>query len=194
MDCQLQEIVTFLNTDRMPTRMEERSAHASIPAPYGVYKTKDAWLTLAMVPLSILGEVLDNDFLRTLTHYNDGHKHRDEIYKLIRHSFQEKTTAEWIEICDRVGAWCGPVYNYEELVKDPHIVETKYIWEQPQLRGGSAKTVRPPVRLSDTPPTIRRGAPALGEHTKEILIDLLGMPATKVEELIKSGAVGTVKE
>jgi crotonobetainyl-CoA:carnitine CoA-transferase CaiB-like acyl-CoA transferase len=86
------------------------------------------------------------------------------------------------------------VYNYEELVKDPHIVETKYIWEQPQLRGGSAKTVRPPVRLSDTPPTIRRGAPALGEHTKEILIDLLGMPATKVEELIKSGAVGTVKE
>ena len=194
MDCQLQEIVTFLNTDRMPTRMEERSAHASIPAPYGVYKTKDAWLTLAMVPLSILGEVLDNDFLRTLTHYNDGHKHRDEIYKLIRHSFQEKTTAEWIEICDRVGAWCGPVYDYEALVKDPHIIETKYIWEQPQLRGGSAKTVRPPVRLSDTPPTIRRGAPALGEHTKEILIDLLGMPATKVEELIKSGAVGTVKE
>ncbi|NBU57167.1 MAG: CoA transferase [Actinobacteria bacterium] len=160
MDCQLQEIVTFLNTGRMPTRMEERSAHASIPAPYGVYKTKDAWLTLAMVPLTILGEVLDNDFLRTLDHYNDGHKHRDEIYKLIRHSFQDKTTAEWIEICDRVGAWCGPVYDYESLVKDPHIVETQYIWEQPQFRGGSAKTVRPPVRLSETPPTIRRGAPA----------------------------------
>jgi crotonobetainyl-CoA:carnitine CoA-transferase CaiB-like acyl-CoA transferase len=194
MDCQLQEIVTFLNTGRMPTLMEERSAHASIPAPYGVYKTKDAWLTLAMVPLPILGEVLDNDFLRTLDHYNDGHKHRDEIYKLIRHSFQDKTTAEWIEICDRVGAWCGPVYDYEALVKDPHIVETKYIWDQPQMHGVSAKTVRPPLRLSETPPTIRRGAPALGEHTKEILIDLLGMPATKVEELIKSGAVGTVKE
>lgn len=194
MDCQLQEIVTFLNTGRMPTRMEERSAHASIPAPYGVYKTKDAWLTLAMVPLPILGEILENDFLRSLDHYNDGHKHRNEVYELIRHSFQDKTTAEWIEICDRVGAWCGPVYDYEQLVKDPHIIETMYIWEQPQLRGGSAKTVRPPVRLSDTPPTIRRGAPALGEHTKEILIDLLGMPAEKVEELINYGAVGTVKE
>ena len=194
MDCQLQEIVTYLNTDRMPTRMQERSAHASIPSPYGVYKTKDAWLTLAMVPLPILGEMIGDDWLKTLTDYHDGHKYRDEIYKKIRHRFIDKTTAEWIELGDKVGAWCGPVHDYEGLITDPHIVETNYIWEQPQMRGGSAKTVRPPLRLSRTPPTIRRGAPALGEHTKEILIDLLGMPAQKVEDLIKSGAVGTVKE
>lgn len=194
MDCQLQELVTFLNAGKMPRRTEEKSAHGSIPAPYGSYKTKDAWLTFAMVPLPILGEILDNDWLRTLTHYNDGQNHRDEVYKTIRNAFLGKTTAEWIEICDKAGAWCGPVYNYEDLVKDKHIVETNYIVDQPQFRGGSAKTVRPPIRMSETPPSIRMGAPALGEHSEEIMKTLLGFDDAKIQSLIAAGAVGTAKE
>ncbi len=194
MDCQLQEFVTFLNTGRKPRRMEERSAHGSIPAPYGVYKTKDGWLTLAMVPLNILGDILDNEWLRSLTHYNAGHEHRDDVYKLIRSSFSDKTTAEWIEICDKAGAWCGPVYDYEDLVKDKHIIEDKYIWDQPQYYGGSAKTVRPPLRLSETPPTIRLGAPALGEHTRDVLKDVLGYSESRIDRLIAANVVAMVKE
>jgi crotonobetainyl-CoA:carnitine CoA-transferase CaiB-like acyl-CoA transferase len=192
MDCQLQEMVTYLNSGRMPRRTQERSAHGSIPAPYGIYKTKDSWLTLAMVPLNILGEVLDDEWLRTLTHYNDGHKYRDEVYGRIRHRFEDKTTAEWIEICDRTGAWGGPVLDYDGLVKDPHIVEMNYIVEQPQLRERAAKTVRPPLKMSETPPQIRRGAPALGEHSREVLRDVLNYTNDQIEELIRAGVVGTV--
>ena len=192
MDCQLQELVTFLNSGRMPRRTEERSAHGSIPAPYGIYKTSDSWLTLAMVPLNVLGEVLDDDWLRTLTHYDDGQKYRDEVYRRIRHSFEEKTTAEWIEICDRYGAWCGPVLDYDGLVNDPHIIDQHYIVDQPQLRNGPARTVRPPLKLSETPTEIRRGAPALGEHSREILQQVLGYSSNQIEELIRSGAVGAV--
>lgn len=194
MDCQLQEIVTYLNAGPMPRRLEERSAHGSIPAPYGVYKTKDAWLTLAMVPLPILGEILNDDWLKSLSDYNDGHKYRNQVYKRIRKAFLDKTTQEWIEIGDKAGAWCGPVYNYEELMKDKHIKETKYIVEQPQYRGGSAKTVRPPIKMDQTPPSVRRGAPALGEHTEEILNNLLGMDPETIFQLITSGAVARVKE
>lgn len=194
LDCQLQEMVTYLNSGVMPHRTEERTAHGSIPAPYGIYKTRDAWLTLAMVPLNILGEVLDDDWLRTLTDYNDGHKYRDEVYRRIRNRFLEKTTAEWIEICDAVGAWCGPVLNYEELEVDPHIVAEHYIVDQPQLRGGSARTVRPPLKLSETPAEILRGAPALGEHSKEVLKEVLGYGDEQIDELIRAGAVGTVDE
>lgn len=194
MDCQLQEIVTYLNAGPMPRRLEERSAHGSIPAPYGVYKTKDAWLTLAMVPLPILGEILNDDWLKTLSDYNDGHKYRNQVYKKIRNAFLDKTTQEWIEIGDRAGAWCGPVYNYEQLMNDRHIRETKYIVEQPQYRGGSAKTVRPPIKMDQTPPTVQRGAPALGEHTEEILNNLLGMDPETISQLITSGSVARVRE
>jgi crotonobetainyl-CoA:carnitine CoA-transferase CaiB-like acyl-CoA transferase len=174
--------------------MQERSAHASIPAPYGVYKTKDSWLTLAMVPLPILGEIFNDDWLKSLSHYNDGHKYRNEVYKRIRNLFLDKTTQEWIKICDAAGAWCGPVYNYQDLVNDQHIKDTQYIVEQAQFHGNSAKTVRPPIRMDKTPPSIRRGAPALGEHTEEILRDLLHFPQNKIADLINSGAVSKVKE
>ena len=147
-----------------------------------------------MVPLNILGEVLDDDWLRTLTDYNDGHNYRDEVYRRIRNRFLEKTTAEWIEICDAVGAWCGPVLNYEELEVDPHIVAEHYIVEQPQLHGGSARTVRPPLKLSETPTEILRGAPALGEHSKEVLKEVLGYGDEQIDELIRVGAVGAVDE
>lgn len=51
LDTQLQEYVTYLNTGRQPERTEEWSAHSFIPAPYGVYKTYDGWLALAMTEL-----------------------------------------------------------------------------------------------------------------------------------------------
>lgn len=192
MDCQLQELVTYLNVGQMPQRTEERSAHGFIPAPYGTFKTKDSWLNLAMVPLPTLGKILGDCWLQTLMHYNDGQVHRDEIYQRIRFAFTDKTTAEWIEICDQHGAWCGPVYNYKDLVSDPHIVEGGYIVDQPQRVGASAKTVRPPIQMSETPPTVRRGAPALGEHSREILRDILQYEEHKIEQLLASGSIGSI--
>jgi crotonobetainyl-CoA:carnitine CoA-transferase CaiB-like acyl-CoA transferase len=190
LDAQLQEIVTFLNSGRLPTRTAEESAHASIPAPYGAYKTKDGWLTLAMCHLPDLGEALDDNWIRTLAQYNDGMVHRDEIYSRIRNRFQERTTAEWLEILDRNGVWAGPVYDYRELEQDPHIVATGTFTDQPQSGGGTIRTVRPPIRMSATPLTIRSGAPALGEQTKEVLIEKLGYDPDRVDRLISDGAVG----
>lgn len=173
LDAQLQELVTYLNTGRQPERSAEPSAHAFIPAPYGVYRTRDGWLTLGMTSLDALGEVLDDDWLRSLTDYNDGHTHRDVVYRHIRHAFEHETTAHWMERCDRVNVWAGPVHDYADVANDPHVIETGMIVEQPNgERGESVRTVRPPLRMSATPPAIRRGAPALGADTAEILSEL----------------------
>jgi len=193
LDCQLQEIVSYLNAGFTPQRTSEDSAHGAMPAPYGSYKTKDGWLNLAMSPLPALAEVIDNDWLRTLVDYDDGHRLRDEIYAVIREAFIDKTTAEWVALCDQHGVWAGPVYDFPALEKDPHIIEEKYFVDQPQRTGGSAKTVRIPIKMSETPPSIRRGAPGLGEHSVEILAEL-GYEQDIIETLLASGAVGTTKE
>ncbi len=189
MDAQLQELVTFLNSGHAPVRTVERSAHASIPAPYGVYRTSDGWLTLAMSPLPALGEVLDNDWLRRLTDYNDGHVHKDEVYAAIKEAFTGRTTAEWIARCDTVNVWAGPVYDYADVASDPHAHATGLFVDQPaSTEGQTLRTVRPPIRMSDTPPTIRRGAPALGADTRTILDDL-GYSDSQVEALLTSRAI-----
>lgn len=190
LDAQLQELVTYLNSGRQPTRMKEASAHALIPAPYGVYETRDGWLTMAMCHLPDLGEALDDDWLRTLTHYNDGAVHRDEIYARIRPRFTARTTAEWLEILERCGVWAGPVYDYSQLERDPHVVATGTFTQQTQDNGVTVRTLRPPLVMSKTPLSIRRGAPPLGAHTAEVLAEKLGYDAHRVQQLIAGGAVG----
>lgn len=187
LDCQAQEMVTFLNSGRMPTRSQEVGAHASIPAPYGVYKTKDGWIALAMAPLSNLGEALDDDWLRTLTHYNDGHVYRDEVYRHIRDKFKPRTSEEWLAVLDGEGVWAGPVYDYADLEQDRHIEELGIITQQPQA-WGDIRTVRVPIQLSSQPTMIRRGAPPLGGETREILRDVLGYGEERIERLLASGA------
>jgi len=193
LDAQLQELVTYLNSGRQPTRMKEPSAHALIPAPYGVYQTGDGWLTMAMCHLPDLGEALDDDWLKTLVHYNDGAIHRDEIYARIRPRFTERTTAEWLEILERCGVWAGPVYDYAQLERDPHVVATGMFTDQPQGGGVTVRTLRPPLTMSATPLAIRRGAPPLGAHTAEVLREKLGYDRSRVAQLIASGAVGAAR-
>ena len=193
LDAQLQELVTYLNSGRQPTRMKEPSAHALIPAPYGVYQTRDGWLTMAMCHLPDLGEALDDDWLKTLVHYNDGAIHRDEIYARIRPRFTERTTAEWLEILERCGVWAGPVYDYAQLERDPHVVATGMFTDQPQGGGVTVRTLRPPLTMSATPLAIRRGAPPLGAHTAEVLREKLGYDRSRVAQLIASGAVGAAR-
>lgn len=101
MDAQVQELVTYLNLGLHPERGAERTAHALIPAPYGVYETADGYLTLSMSPLSTLGEALADDRLRAFTEYTDGFEHADEVYRIVRSIIPRRTTADWIEIFER---------------------------------------------------------------------------------------------
>ena len=189
LDAQLQELVTYLNSGRKPTRTDEVTAHASIPAPYGVYRTSDGWLTLAMCELPRLGDALDDDWLRTLTAYNDGAVYRDAVYRRIRHRFTERTTRDWLEILDRCGVWAGPVYDYEQLAADPHVTGTGLLTRQPQAGGQDVRTVRVPLRMSATPPGIRTGAPRLGADTAEVLGGILGYDDARIAALASDGAV-----
>ncbi|MGH9135589.1 MAG: CaiB/BaiF CoA transferase family protein [Acidimicrobiales bacterium] len=189
LDCQLQELVTYLNTGWKPRRTAERSAHGAIPAPYGVYPTRDGWLTLAMCPLPALGEALDDEWLRSLTHYNDGHRHRDEVYRRLAKAFVDRDTKDWIDLLDRHGVWCGPVYDYDDLAADPHVLATGTFVDQPHPELGTVRTLRPPLQLSATPVSVHRGAPRLGADTRDVLTAVAGYDAERIDALVSSGAV-----
>ena len=191
LDAQLQELVTFLNLGIAPRRSDERSAHALLPAPYGVYRTADAWLTLAMAPLHVLGEALDDDRLRAMTSWSDGVDRRDEAIRIVREIMPARTTAEWLELLDRHKLWAGPVYTYEDLAEDPHVRATGMLTSVRHPTIGELRMPATPIRLSGTPARIDRPPPLLAEHTREVLSEVLGYDDDRLERLEATGAVST---
>lgn len=188
MDLQVQELTVYLTTGIKPERTEEPFAHTLLNAPYGIYKTKDSYITLAIGPIHVLGEALDNDRLRSFTKWSDGMEHRDEIYRIVSEIMPTKTTKEWIEILDQYNYWCGPVYDYEDLVNDPQVKHNEMIIEMDHTTEGKLKLLGIPIRFSESPGTIRLQPPLVGEHTEEVLRSI-GYSEEKIARLKEAGVV-----
>ena len=189
LDAQSQELISFLNMGIKPQRSKSPFAHALVTAPYGIYPTKDAWLIISQSPLHILGEALDNDRLREMTDWNDGERYRDEIYEIVKSITPTKTTAEWLEIFDELKLWGGPVYEYDDLVNDPHVQATGMFTSVPHPKVGELKMPDVPLKLSGTQASIRMPPPLLDEHTEEVLRELAGYDAEQIAALRDSGAI-----
>jgi crotonobetainyl-CoA:carnitine CoA-transferase CaiB-like acyl-CoA transferase len=188
LDAQVQELVTYLNSGLLPQRREEPSAHAWIPAPYGVHRTSDGWLTMAMCPPSDLGEALDLDLLRDLR-YEDALTHADEIFRAIRPLLATRTTAEWIEHFDGFNIWTGPVLDYAGVEHDPQVVARGIIQQFEHPEAGLVRTIGAPIRMSATPLSIDTPPPLLGEHTAQILEEVAGYGRERIDLLATSGAI-----
>ncbi|MBA2679189.1 MAG: CoA transferase, partial [Ktedonobacteraceae bacterium] len=189
MDCQAQELTTHLNLGILPERSAAPFAHAWVTAPYGVYRTADGYLTLAQIPLHLLGEALDNNRMREMSAWKDGITHRDEVYTIVSEILPERTTAEWLAIFDQHKIWAGPVYTYADLATDLHVIETGMIAEVVHPTIGTLRMPNIPLALSETPATIRLAPPLLGEHTDEVLRELLGYSDARLAELYAHGAI-----
>jgi crotonobetainyl-CoA:carnitine CoA-transferase CaiB-like acyl-CoA transferase len=189
MDCQAQELTTHLNLGLLPERTRAPFAHAWVTAPYGVYRTADGWMTIAQVPLDSLGEALDDDRLRAMTAWDDGITHRDEVYDIVSAIIPSRTTAEWQAAFDEHGLWCGPVYDYAALASDPHVEATGMIATVLHPTHGELRMPAPPLRLSETPPTVRTPPPILGQHTDAVLSTDLGYDPERITALRAAGAI-----
>jgi crotonobetainyl-CoA:carnitine CoA-transferase CaiB-like acyl-CoA transferase len=189
MDCQCQELVTAFNLGKLPERSDKPFAHAWVTAPYAAYQTQDGWMVISQVPLDTLGEALDDDRLRKMTQWSDGMDHRDEVYEIVKSILPGKTTAEWVKILDEYKLWGGKVYNYQELMDDPHVRETGMIASVQHAKVGEIKMPNIPIKFSATPGGIRMAPPSLGEHTENILVELAGYNQEKIQELRMTNSI-----
>jgi crotonobetainyl-CoA:carnitine CoA-transferase CaiB-like acyl-CoA transferase len=185
---QMQELSVFTVGKKPQTRTVEPHAHSYIRAPYGVFKTKDSYITIAMANLKKLGELIGEPFFANLEDQTDSWTYRDEIYAMTRIKLEEKTTQEWLDLFRPVDIWCGPVYGYEDVVNDPQIKHNGTFDEYDHPTEGRVKTPGVPIKFSKTPSTVDRGAPRIGEHTREILA-AAGKSEAEIDALLASGAV-----
>jgi crotonobetainyl-CoA:carnitine CoA-transferase CaiB-like acyl-CoA transferase len=96
----------------------------------------------------------------------------DTLYAMIREEAPKRTTAEWITFCDAANIPCMPVLTVEDMPHDPHLraVDLMPIREHPSE--GPYYALRQPMRFGAAPYQLRHHAPALGEHTAEVLAEV----------------------
>ncbi len=185
---QMQELSVFTIGEKPQARSAEPHAHSYIRAPYGVFATKDGYITVAMASLKKLGELFEDSFFESLEDERDSWALRDQIFAKVREHLPARTSAQWLEAMRARDIWAGPVYGYADLVDDPQIKHNGTFVEYDHPTEGRVKAPGFPIRFSKTPSTVVRGAPLVGEHSCELLREA-GLNEKAIEALIESGVV-----
>ena len=99
------------------------------------------------------------------------------------------TQDEAVKYFEEVGLPIAPVYYASEATKDPHVISRDMFVEVNHPKIGRIKAVNFPVKMSETPGEVVSAAPLLGQHNKDILMNLLGYTEEEVDQLTKSGVI-----
>jgi crotonobetainyl-CoA:carnitine CoA-transferase CaiB-like acyl-CoA transferase len=169
------------------------SAHP-LMAPYQAFRTKDGWLNIGAANQSNWEKLI-----RALGAQHLGEDPRFAnnagrltnlplLVELLTPYFRQRTTAEWLALFDELCVPGGPVLSIGEMHADPQTQARAMITQVQHSRLGPVKTLGTPVKFSETPASIRRGAPVLGEHTREILLEH-GYSPSEIEKLAAASAV-----
>jgi crotonobetainyl-CoA:carnitine CoA-transferase CaiB-like acyl-CoA transferase len=113
----------------------------------------------------------------------------EKLFALCEGELAKQTTAEFIERARRFGAPFAPAQSIEEFLEDPQVEHSGVHFETEDPHGGRTRMLRHPVRYGESPASLRRHPPRIGEHTDEIL-SAAGLDAEAVDQLRKQGVVG----
>ena len=114
---------------------------------------------------------------------------RGVLVPLIRQATVFKTTAEWVAQLEAVGVPCGPINDLAQVFADPQVKARGLAMQLPHALAGLVPQVASPIRLSETPVEYRNAPPLLGEHTQQVLEQVLGLKPDAVEALRRSGVL-----
>ncbi|MEK7353446.1 MAG: CaiB/BaiF CoA-transferase family protein [Chloroflexota bacterium] len=198
LDCQValleNAFARYFATGTIPQRLGNRHA---VFTPFQTFKTKDGDVAIAMVggernqwPLfcAAIGhlELMDDE------RYQTGElrtQHYSELEPVLSQALKAKTTAEWLKELSELGIPCGPINNIAQVASHPQTQARGMIIEVPHPKLGKVKMTNSPIKLSRTPTRIVRAAPGLGQDSRDVLAELLGMSDAEIRGLKESGAI-----
>jgi len=164
--------------------------------PYQTFQTKTRDLALAVgseklwkvfCPLIGCPELADDPRFRTNV---DRAENRQSLVARLQQIFLTRSYEEWEALLTANGIPVGAINNLAQVVEHPQVKARGSIVEIDHPRAGKVRVVGVPVRLSATPGSVRTPSPALGEHTDEVLRELLGLGVAEIAALRAAGALG----
>jgi crotonobetainyl-CoA:carnitine CoA-transferase CaiB-like acyl-CoA transferase len=169
------------------------SAHL-LTAPYQAFPTADGWVNVGGANqanweriVKVIGtpELASDERFRT---NGDRMRNLAALTPLVAERMKTKPSAEWLAAFEAAGVPAGPVNKIGDMLEDPQVAAREMVVEVEHAKAGRMKTLGLPLKFSATPGEVCRGAPTLGQHTREVLADL-GYSPGETDQLIASGAV-----
>lgn len=196
LDCQIafmaNQATAYLASRQAPRRAG--NAHQSI-VPYQVFASGDGHIVVAAgndAQYQRLCELLEAPELIGDARFATNAarvRNRDTLVPLLAERLQQRTSAEWLAALDDAGIPCAPINALDEVFADPHVRQRKMELTLPHPITGEVHLPASPMKLSRTPPHYERAPPALGQHTDEVLRELLHYDDEQLRALREAGTI-----
>lgn len=164
--------------------------------PYRAYKTKDDYIVVAaMYSFEKLCRALEREDLAQDPRFDSlssRFEHQEELNSILGQLFLTKGAKEWLKQLSEGDVPCAPINTLDKVFSDPQVLDRDMVVSVEHALGGEIKVVGNPIKMSATPPEARKrfiSPPVLGQHSEEILANLLGYPKEKIEDLRKEGVI-----
>lgn len=190
LDCQVaileNAIARYLASGKVPTPLGNR--HPSI-TPFEPFKAKDGYVIIAVGNdklwekfCNLIGrqELINDERFATNPARTENQR---QLKAILDDVFPDKTVDEWLAALDGQGIPSGPLNTVDRVINDPQIKARDMIVETVHSVAGPVKMAGIPIKMSATPGAVENAAPLLGEHTQEILKEMLGLTSEQIAEL-----------
>ena len=182
----------YMATGNEPHRMG--SGHPSL-VPYQSFESSDGFFILGCANQGLWERMCQAigraDFLDDprFTTNTDRVEHRAECVGGLSEIFAKEPTEYWVKLITGAGIPCGPINKVSDVVNSPQVQARGMVVEVPHPEVPNLRIPNSPLKLTATPPTIRRYPPLLGEHNDEILA-AAGYDASQISQLRERGVIG----
>ena len=169
LDFQFEVLTTYFNDgNRKPKRSSYNNAHAYLSAPYGIYKTSNGYIAIAMTPLPQLGELINLDSIKNLHNQKEWFTKRDDIKKNIGDWIEKESTEHWLGILEPADIWCAKVLDWETMIKHEGFKILDMIQRIQRDDGLDIETLRCPIKIDGEIFKSNKAAPKIGNDTNNI--------------------------
>lgn len=191
------EIALYTISGIVPGPM--RSGH-QMAQPYGIYQTTDGYLALA-APMRFkdMCEAIGQPQLTEDERFDKYEKlivNRLELDRELEAVFRTRGTQEWLEVLTAADIPCAPVNTIDKAICHPQVEATEMMVSIPHVLGGEVRVVGIPIQMSATATPLRSSytsPPVLGQHTEELLSQLLGYGQERIQELRALEVIASAK-
>ncbi|KAH7045865.1 CAIB/BAIF family enzyme [Macrophomina phaseolina] len=196
-DCQVATLTNIASSALISGKKDSGrwgTAHPSI-VPYKAFKTADGDILLGGGNDRLYGILVER--IGKAQWAKDGRfvtnalrvKNRDLLEELIENETKKKTTQEWLEILEGCGMPYAAINDIQGTLNHEHVLARNMVAEVEHPTCGPIKLVNTPVKYSFSEPSIRTPPPTLGQHTDEVLKNMVGMSEAEIANLRSEGVV-----